>query len=172
MLGVAHVGHAAVRHRARPRCIGVARLVECNGLAKFCQVLLHRLTQRGYQIKTVAKPDATLIAAKKGAANKLGYIFAHSAIIIVLLGGMLDSDLAIKFQQWFMGKVPFEGNGLISQISNERVARPQDVLTEGQMVKVKLMGFDDRGKTKLSMKVVDQTTGEDLSKKETADAAE
>ena len=34
------------------------------------------------------------------------------------------------------------------------------------MVKVKLMGFDDRGKTKLSMKAVDQVTGEDLSKKE------
>jgi polyribonucleotide nucleotidyltransferase len=43
------------------------------------------------------------------------------------------------------------------------VARPADVLTEGQTVKVKLMGFDDRGKTKLSMKVVDQETGEDLS---------
>jgi polyribonucleotide nucleotidyltransferase len=59
----------------------------------------------------------------------------------------------------------------VSQISNERVARPADVLTEGQIVKVKLMGFDDRGKTKLSMKVVDQTTGEDLTKKETAEAA-
>jgi polyribonucleotide nucleotidyltransferase len=56
----------------------------------------------------------------------------------------------------------------VSQISNERVARPQDVLTEGQIVKVKLIGFDDRGKTKLSMKIVDQETGEDLSKKETA----
>ena len=54
----------------------------------------------------------------------------------------------------------------VSQISNERVARPADVLKEGQMVKVKLMGFDDRGKTKLSMKVVDQVTGEDLSQKQ------
>ena len=53
----------------------------------------------------------------------------------------------------------------VSQISNERVNRPQDVLKEGQIVKVKLMGFDDRGKTKLSMKVVDQDTGEDLTKK-------
>ena len=53
----------------------------------------------------------------------------------------------------------------VSQISNERVAKPSDVLKEGQMVKVKLLGFDDRGKTKLSMKVVDQATGEDLSKK-------
>jgi polyribonucleotide nucleotidyltransferase len=59
----------------------------------------------------------------------------------------------------------------VSQISNERVAKPSDVLTEGQIVKVKLVGFDDRGKTKLSMKVVDQETGEDLSaRKEEADA--
>jgi polyribonucleotide nucleotidyltransferase len=36
-------------------------------------------------------------------------------------------------------------------------------------VKVKLLGFDDRGKIRLSMKVVDQETGEDLSKQETAD---
>jgi len=54
----------------------------------------------------------------------------------------------------------------VSQISNERVAKPSDVLKEGQIVKVKLLGFDDRGKTKLSMKVVDQETGEDLTKKE------
>jgi polyribonucleotide nucleotidyltransferase len=60
----------------------------------------------------------------------------------------------------------------VSQISNERVAKPSDVLSEGQIVKVKLMGFDDRGKTKLSMKVVDQETGEDLTKKEHAEPAE
>jgi polyribonucleotide nucleotidyltransferase len=54
----------------------------------------------------------------------------------------------------------------VSQISNERVARPGDVLQEGQIVKVKLLGFDDRGKVRLSMKVVDQTTGADLSKSE------
>jgi len=59
----------------------------------------------------------------------------------------------------------------VSQIANERVANPKDVLTEGQIVKVKLIGFDDRGKTKLSMKVVDQETGEEIvSKRETADA--
>jgi polyribonucleotide nucleotidyltransferase len=54
----------------------------------------------------------------------------------------------------------------VSQIANERVSKPSDVLQEGQIVKVKLLGFDDRGKVRLSMKVVDQTTGEDLSKKE------
>jgi polyribonucleotide nucleotidyltransferase len=54
----------------------------------------------------------------------------------------------------------------VSQIANERVSKPSDVLQEGQIVKVKLLGFDDRGKVRLSMKVVDQTTGEDLTQKE------
>jgi polyribonucleotide nucleotidyltransferase len=54
----------------------------------------------------------------------------------------------------------------ISQISKEKVGKVSDVLKEGQEVKVKLLGFDDRGKTKLSMKIVDQETGEDLTKKE------
>ena len=58
----------------------------------------------------------------------------------------------------------------ISQISKEKVGKVSDVLTEGQEVKVKLIGFDDRGKTKLSMKVVDQETGEDLSRKESEEA--
>ena len=44
------------------------------------------------------------------------------------------------------------------------------MLTEGQSVKVKLLGFDDRGKTRLSMKVVDQATGEDLTHKAPAEA--
>jgi polyribonucleotide nucleotidyltransferase len=58
----------------------------------------------------------------------------------------------------------------VSQIANERVNKVSDVLQEGQAVKVKLVGFDDRGKTRLSMKVVDQVTGEDLSKRETVEA--
>ena len=58
----------------------------------------------------------------------------------------------------------------ISQISKEKVGKVSDVLTEGQEVKVKLIGFDDRGKTKLSMKIVDQETGEDLSRKENEEA--
>ena len=61
----------------------------------------------------------------------------------------------------------------VSQMKNERVAKPSDVVKEGDIVKVKLLGFDDRGKVRLSMRAVDQVTGEDLEKKgktETADA--
>ncbi|MFC0132156.1 cytochrome C biogenesis protein ResB [Massilia eurypsychrophila] len=75
-----------------------------------------RLADAGYSAKIVDKGHGTLVAAKKGAANKLGYIFAHSSIIIILLGGMLDSDLPIRFQLWFMGKTPFAGSGVIAEI--------------------------------------------------------
>jgi polyribonucleotide nucleotidyltransferase len=44
------------------------------------------------------------------------------------------------------------------------------VVKEGDKVKVKLLGFDERGKVRLSMKVVDQTTGEDLEAKQKAEA--
>jgi len=101
--------------------------------------LARTIALRGYKIKIVDKTGATLITAKKGAANKLGYIFAHGAIIIILVGGALDSDLSIKFQQWFMGKVPFEGNGLISKIEeqhrlsvNTPTFRGNTLIPEGQ----------------------------------------
>ena len=50
----------------------------------------------------------------------------------------------------------------VSQMSNERVGHPKDVVSEGQSVKVKLMGFDDRGKVRLSMRAVDQETGAEI----------
>ena len=56
----------------------------------------------------------------------------------------------------------------ISQLSDRRVQNTKDVVKEGDKVKVKLLGFDDRGKTRLSMKVVDQATGEDLEAKQKA----
>ncbi|MEO0653685.1 MAG: polyribonucleotide nucleotidyltransferase [Pseudomonadota bacterium] len=57
----------------------------------------------------------------------------------------------------------------VSQIENRRLNHPSDVLKEGQEVWVKLLGFDDRGKVRLSMKVVDQETGEEAKKEETAE---
>jgi cytochrome c biogenesis protein len=80
------------------------------------QQLVNRIAASGYKVKIVAKDNAMLISAKQGAANKWGYIFAHSAIVIICIGGLLDSDLPIRFQQWFYGKTPFAGNGLIAQV--------------------------------------------------------
>lgn len=58
----------------------------------------------------------------------------------------------------------------ISQLAASRVQKTSDVVKEGDKVKVKLLGFDDRGKTRLSMKAVDQETGEDLEAKQKSDA--
>src|SRR5581483_9675139 len=57
----------------------------------------------------------------------------------------------------------------ISQLAPQRVNKVTDVVKEGDTVKVKLLGFDDRGKVRLSMKVVDQATGEDLEAKQKAE---
>ena len=80
-----------------------------------------------------------------------------------------------KLEKFIMGKLLNSWNlelllislvkdGLVhvSQISTERVAHPKDLLKEGQQVKVKLIGFDDRGKVRLSMKTVDQKTGDEI----------
>ena len=53
----------------------------------------------------------------------------------------------------------------VSQIANKRLNHPNEVLKEGQEVKVKLLGFDDRGKVRLGMKMVDQETGEEITEK-------
>ena len=60
----------------------------------------------------------------------------------------------------------------VSEMASRRVNKPSDVVSEGQEVRVKVLGIDERGKVRLSMKVVDQETGEDLSLKPKADAAE
>ena len=78
-----------------------------------------RLAAGGYRVKVVDKNGGLLVAAKKGAVNKLGYIFAHTAMIVIPLGGLLDSNLPIRFQEWFMGKAPFNGGGLIAEIGPE-----------------------------------------------------
>jgi polyribonucleotide nucleotidyltransferase len=58
----------------------------------------------------------------------------------------------------------------ISQLAPRRVQKVTDVVKEGDKVKVKLLGFDERGKVRLSMKIVDQETGEDLEAKQKAEA--
>ncbi|WP_449393825.1 polyribonucleotide nucleotidyltransferase [Devosia riboflavina] len=60
----------------------------------------------------------------------------------------------------------------ISQLADQRVAKTTDVVKEGDKVWVKLLGFDERGKVRLSMKVLDQATGKELVKEAKDDAAE
>ncbi|MFT6658123.1 polyribonucleotide nucleotidyltransferase [Maritalea sp.] len=64
---------------------------------------------------------------------------------------------------------PRDGLVHISQLADKRVEKTTDIVKEGEKVYVKLMGFDDRGKVRLSMKVVNQETGEEINEGEAAE---
>ena len=59
----------------------------------------------------------TMIAARRGAANKLGYIAAHSAIVLVCVGGLFDGDLIVKAQMLWQGKTSYAGGGMLRDIA-------------------------------------------------------
>ncbi len=60
-----------------------------------------------------------MVAAKAGAANKIGYIAAHSAIVLVCIGGLLDGDLIVRAQMLFNGKSAYTGGGMIADVKLE-----------------------------------------------------
>jgi polyribonucleotide nucleotidyltransferase len=113
--------------------------------------------------------DGTVkVASSDGAKIKAAINWIKSIASEPEVGQIYDGTVVKTME--FGAFVNFFGSkdGLvhISQLSRNRVAKTTDIVKEGDKVKVKLMGFDDRGKTKLSMRVVDQQTGADLDKVE------
>jgi polyribonucleotide nucleotidyltransferase len=105
------------------------------------------------------------IASPNGDAIAKAYEMIH-AIVAEPEEGAIYTGKVVKIVDFgafvnFFGKR--DGLVHVSQIENRRLNHPSDVLKEGQEVKVKLLGFDDRGKVRLSMKVVDQETGEEIA---------
>lgn len=86
------------------------------------------------------------------AEPEVGAIYTGKVVKIMDFGAFVN----------FMG--PRDGLVHISELADRRVEKVTDVVEEGQSIKVKLIGIDDRGKVKLSMKVVDQATGEEIVK--------
>ncbi|GAA0629598.1 polyribonucleotide nucleotidyltransferase [Brevundimonas kwangchunensis] len=116
-------------------------------------------------VKIAASEQEKIDAAKAWISSivsepEVGTIYTGKVVKVVDFGA---------FVNFFGAK---DGLVHVSQMALERVANPADVVSEGQEVKVKFLGLDDRGKTKLSMKVVDQATGEDLTDKINAERAE
>jgi polyribonucleotide nucleotidyltransferase len=89
--------------------------------------------------------------------------------------GMIYEGTVVKCME-FGAFVNFFGSrdGLvhISQLAPRKVAKVTDVVKEGDKVWVKLLGFDERGKTRLSMKIVDQATGEEIKQDEKGEKSE
>ncbi|MGO9008139.1 MAG: polyribonucleotide nucleotidyltransferase [Beijerinckiaceae bacterium] len=111
----------------------------------------------------VASSDANSIRAAinwiKSIATdpEVGQIYEGTVVKVVDFGAFVN----------FFGSR--DGLVHISQLAKGRVAKASDVVKEGDKVKVKLLGFDDRGKVRLSMRLVDQETGDDLEAKEKAE---
>ena len=85
-----------------------------------------KLQARGSSANAAAAASASgtddrgwMVAARTGGANKLGYLAAHSAIVLVCLGGLLDGDLMVRLQMWFNHKTAYNGGGLISDVKPE-----------------------------------------------------
>ena len=95
-----------------------------NSLAESPEVAARRigqtLVQSGWKVKLQMRerPGGAgwMVAAKKGAANKLGYIAAHSAIVLVCVGGLLDGDMIVRAQMWLQDKSTYTGGGLIADV--------------------------------------------------------
>jgi polyribonucleotide nucleotidyltransferase len=93
------------------------------------------------------------------AEPEIGVIYNGKVVKVVDFGAFVN----------FLGSR--DGLVHISELSRERVGKVADVLNVGDGVKVKVLGFDDRGKVKLSMKCVNQETGEDLTAQVEAERA-
>ncbi|WP_051532359.1 cytochrome c biogenesis protein ResB [Brackiella oedipodis] len=68
--------------------------------------------RHGYKWRQKESDVAFLLAAKKGSSNRLGYIFAHCAIVLICIGGLLDSELLNRVQIWFTNKPAIPSNAL------------------------------------------------------------
>ena len=99
-----------------------------------------QLVSGGWKVKlqqrdTAAGPGTGwMLAAKAGAANKLGYIAAHTAIILICLGGLFDGDLIVRAQMLLGGKTPYTGGGMISEVAPEHRLSPKNPTFRGNLM--------------------------------------
>jgi cytochrome c biogenesis protein len=65
-----------------------------------------QLQRLGYRLKLDQRSDGMMLVGKQGAVNRLGYIVTHVGIVVIALGGMLDSELPLKTYSWWLNKQP------------------------------------------------------------------
>jgi len=114
------------------------------------QILRQYLDQHGFRSRVVEQGEQTLIAAKAGTQSRWGYIFAHLAIVIICLGGLMDGNLPLQVQQ-FMGTKKIETRDVPqSQIpqqsrlpSNNLSFRANVTVPEGSVVDVGFQSIED-----------------------------
>jgi cytochrome c biogenesis protein len=118
---------AAFHHRASG-----ARATESPDAA--LQRVSALLQRAGWKAKAEVRPHGTMVAARKGAANKIGYLAAHSAIVLICIGGLLDGDLIVRTQMALLGKSVYSGSGLVGDVKPEHRLSPANPTFRGNLM--------------------------------------
>jgi cytochrome c biogenesis protein len=92
------------------------------------------LAKGGWKVKLQQRDTGWMVAAKRGRANKIGYLAAHSAIVLVCLGGLLDGNMIVRAQMWLGGKTPYTGGGMIADVKPEHRLPPSNPTFRGNLL--------------------------------------
>ncbi|HKX40386.1 MAG TPA: cytochrome c biogenesis protein ResB [Burkholderiaceae bacterium] len=97
------------------------------------------LVDEGWRAKVEQRREAdgtlrgTMIAARRGTTNRLGYLAAHSAIVLICIGGLFDGDLIVRAQMLLQGKTPYFGDGFIKDVPPQHWLSPNNPTFRGQL---------------------------------------
>jgi len=86
-------------HASESSLRGFAHQAELPAAPGAAEKLGRYLSGQGYRFKSVANGEDTLIAAKAGSYNRLGYILTHTAIVVICIGGLIDGNVPLKIQE-------------------------------------------------------------------------
>jgi len=121
----------AFHHKAQVELTGEAPQAGAERIGR-------QLAARGWKVRLQPRERAGgtgwMVAAKAGSANKIGYIAAHSAIVLICLGGLLDGDLFVRAMTWMGGKSVFAGSGLIADVKPEHRLPASNPTFRGDLV--------------------------------------
>ncbi|MDR0457417.1 MAG: cytochrome c biogenesis protein ResB [Burkholderiaceae bacterium] len=102
------------------------------------------LAQSGWKVRLQARSANTgndgasepgwMVAAKAGSWNRIGYILAHSAIVLICLGGLFDGQSFVRAMTWFDGKSVYTGGGYLSQIGPRHRLSPRNPAFRGNLM--------------------------------------
>ena len=132
----------AFHHKAH----GVVAETPAAALARIAGLL----GQAGWKAKVDTRPLGTMIAARRGGASKLGYLAAHSAIVLVCLGGLFDGDLIVRLQMALQGKSVYGGGGMLRDVPASHRLGPATptfrgnlLVPEGQRASTAIINMND-----------------------------
>ena len=92
------------------------------------------MAKSGWKVKLQKRDNGWMVAAKAGGVNKFGYLAAHSAIVLVCLGGLLDGDLIVRAQMLLGGKQTYNGGGMISDVPAQHRLAPTNPTFRGNVM--------------------------------------